>query len=175
MMLFDYGCFRSHSAIRRRHGCSRNRQELLPLGKSFPKPSYTSTFHRRELHNSKTKSSGFNRWTGRHSMRPGNATRTCCGSAQITSYRSGVQVQTFYNGSLPTTQETIDAASGGSLNNKTLEEAEELIETLASNHYAKTRDGSRKQAGVYEEDQSNANGGKMTAIQKKLKLINKRI
>jgi len=54
-----------------------------------------------------------------------------------------VQVQTFYNGSLPNTQEMIDAASGGSLNNKTLEEAEELIETLASNHYAKNRDRTR--------------------------------
>src|SRR2546430_9007606 len=51
----------------------------------------------------------------------------------------------FYNGSLPNTQEAIDAASGGSLNNKTLEEAEELIETLASNHYAKNRDRTRKQ------------------------------
>src|SRR2546430_8905555 len=81
--------------IRRRHGCSRNRQELLPLGKSYPRLSYTSTFHRRELHNSRTKSSGFNKWTGKHSMRPGNATRTCCVSAQITSYRSGFKCRRF--------------------------------------------------------------------------------
>src|SRR3954467_1920526 len=89
MMLYDYGCFHSHSAIKRRHGCNRNRQELLPLGKSYPRPSYTSTFHRRELHNSKTKSSGFNRWTEKHFMRPGNATRTCCVSAQITITKVG--------------------------------------------------------------------------------------
>ena len=76
-----------------------------------------------------------------------------------------VQVQTFYNGSLPTTQETIDAASGGSLNNKTLEEAEELIETLASNHYAKSRERARKQVGVYEVDQSTAFAAQMTAMQ----------
>src|SRR4051812_29325010 len=86
-----------------------------------------------------------------------------------------VQVQTFYNGSLPNTQEMIDAASGGSLNNKTLEEAEELIETLASNHYAKTRDRSRKQAGVYEVDQNTAFAAQMTAIQQQLNLLNKRI
>src|SRR4051812_9373912 len=86
-----------------------------------------------------------------------------------------VQVQTFYNGSLPNTQETIDAASGGSLNNKTLEEAEELIETLASNHYAKNRDRSRKQAGVYEVDQSTAFAAQMTAIQQQLNLINQKM
>src|SRR3954464_15919533 len=86
-----------------------------------------------------------------------------------------VQVQTFYNGSLPSTQETIDAASGGSLNNKTLEEAEELIETLASNHYARNRDRSRKQAGVYEVDQNTALAAQMTAIQQQLNLLNKRI
>src|SRR5436189_1206346 len=86
-----------------------------------------------------------------------------------------VQVQTFYNGSLPNTQEMIDAASGGSLNNKTLEEAEELIETLASNHYAKNRDRSRKQAGVYEVDQSTAFAAQMTAIQQQLNLINQKM
>src|SRR3954467_10015239 len=86
-----------------------------------------------------------------------------------------VQVQTFYNGSLPSTQETIDAASGGSLNNKTLEEAEELIEILASNHYARNRDRSRKQAGVYEVDQNTAFAAQMTAIQQQLNLLNKRI
>src|SRR3954466_8608868 len=82
-----------------------------------------------------------------------------------------VQVQTFYNGSLPNTQETIDAASGGSLNNKTLEEAEELIEPLASNYYAKNRDRPRKQVGVYEVDQNTAFAVQMTAMQQHRNLI----
>src|SRR4051812_23927307 len=69
----------------------------------------------------------------------------------------------------------IDAANGGSLNNKTLEEAEELIETLASNHYAKNRDRSRKQAGVYEVDQSTAFAAQMTAIQQQLNLITQKM
>src|SRR5256886_7154548 len=86
-----------------------------------------------------------------------------------------VQVQTFYNGSLPTTQETIDAASGGPLNNKTLEEAEELIETLASNHYAKSRERARKQVGVYEVDQSTAFAAQMTAMQQQLNQISQKI
>src|SRR5436190_2026372 len=86
-----------------------------------------------------------------------------------------VQVQTFYNGSLLNTQDTIDAASEGSLNNKMLEEAEELIETLASNHYAKNRDRTRKQVGVYEVDQSTAFAAQMTAIQQQLNKINQKI
>src|SRR3954462_8136040 len=69
----------------------------------------------------------------------------------------------------------IDAASGRSLNNKTLEEAEELIETLASNHYARNRDRSRKQAGVYELDQSTAFAAQTTAIQQQLNLLNQKI
>src|SRR3954462_10165409 len=43
------------------------------------------------------------------------------------------QLQTFYMGLHPNTNAMIDAASGGSINNKSLNHAYELINTMASN------------------------------------------
>ncbi|XP_031282977.1 uncharacterized protein LOC116141632 [Pistacia vera] len=64
------------------------------------------------------------------------------------------QVQTFYNGLLPNIQVMIDAANGGALNNKTLEEAYILIEVMASNNYMRPsmRNSTKKAAGVHEVD-----------------------
>src|SRR5436190_21384129 len=44
-------------------------------------------------------------------------------------------VQTFYNGLSMNTQLIVDAASGRAINNKTPEEAYDLIEVMASNTY----------------------------------------
>src|SRR4051812_45833663 len=168
MMLYDYGCFRSHSAIRRRHGCNRNRQELSKafIYKYFP-PSRASQLKNEIL--------GFQQLDGETLYEAWERYKDLLRKYPNHELPKWVQVQTFYNGSLPNTQEMIDAASGGSLNNKTLEEAEELIETLASNHYAKNRDRSRKQAGVYEVDQSTTFAAQMTAIQQQLNLINQKM
>ncbi|KAG8497232.1 hypothetical protein CXB51_008426 [Gossypium anomalum] len=46
-----------------------------------------------------------------------------------------LQVQTFYNGVNPSTRQLIDAAAGGTLNNKTPEEAYEFIEEMSLNNY----------------------------------------
>ncbi|KAK5842285.1 hypothetical protein PVK06_004621 [Gossypium arboreum] len=46
-----------------------------------------------------------------------------------------LQVQTFYNGLNPSTRKLIDATAGGTLNNKTLEEAYEFIEEMSVNNY----------------------------------------
>ena len=46
-----------------------------------------------------------------------------------------MQLQTFYNDLLLTTQIMVDAAAGGSPNNKTPEQSIELFEIMASNNY----------------------------------------
>ena len=46
-----------------------------------------------------------------------------------------LQVQTFYNGVNPSTRQMIDAAAGGTINNKTPEEAYEFIEEMSLNNY----------------------------------------
>ena len=81
-----------------------------------------------------------------------------------------LQVQTFYNGLIPNTQVMVDAASGGALNNKTPEEAYNLIEVMASNNYMKSsdRNASRRVAGVHEIDNYTALSAQLAAIQKQL-------
>jgi len=44
-------------------------------------------------------------------------------------------IHTFYNGVLYNTRMTIDAAAGGALMDKPFQEAYELIENIAQNHY----------------------------------------
>lgn len=76
----------------------------------------------------------------------------------------------FYNGLLPNIQVMIDAASGRGLNNKTLEEAYNLIEVIASNNYMRPseRNSIRKAAGVHEVDGYTTLAAQLSAIQKQL-------
>ncbi|KAK5770379.1 hypothetical protein PVK06_046529 [Gossypium arboreum] len=46
-----------------------------------------------------------------------------------------LQVQTFHNGLNPSTRQMIDTATGGTINNKTPEEAYEFIEEMLLNNY----------------------------------------
>ncbi|KAK5839294.1 hypothetical protein PVK06_008070 [Gossypium arboreum] len=46
-----------------------------------------------------------------------------------------LQVQTFHNGLNPSTRQMIDIAAGGTINNKTPEEAYEFIEKMSLNNY----------------------------------------
>ena len=65
-----------------------------------------------------------------------------------------LQVQTFYNGLNHNTRQMIDAAAGGTLNNKTPEAAQDLIEEMAMNNYQwhTARSKPSKPAGVYNVD-----------------------
>lgn len=65
----------------------------------------------------------------------------------------------------------VDAASGGSINNETSEEAYELMETLDSENYTKHSDRIQKLAGVFEVDQSTAFAAQMSTIQQQLNQI----
>ena len=51
-----------------------------------------------------------------------------------------MQMQTLYNGLLMSTQLMVDAATGGSLNNKTPEQSWELFEMMAINNYHRPSD-----------------------------------
>ncbi|KAG8492789.1 hypothetical protein CXB51_010262 [Gossypium anomalum] len=87
-----------------------------------------------------------------------------------------LQVQTFYNGVNPSTRQMIDAAAGGTINNKTPKAAYEFIEEMSVNNYQwqVMRTKPTKEAGVYNVDsvpmlsnqvhlvmQCNASGGGM--------------
>lgn len=64
----------------------------------------------------------------------------------------------------------IDAANGGAFNNKTPEEAYNLIEVMANNNYMRTpeRNSTRRSAGVHEVDSYTALAAQLTNIQKQL-------
>ena len=68
-----------------------------------------------------------------------------------------MQVKTFYNGLLPTTQSVVDAASGEALINKTPEETYELIEVMVSNNFMKPTDRSlpRRATDIHDIDSFN--------------------
>ena len=85
-----------------------------------------------------------------------------------------MRVQTFYNGLLPNTQAMVDAASGGAINNKTLEEAYDLIKVMASNNYMKASDRSfpKKSVGVHEVDSFTALLAQLASIKKQLGSLN---
>ncbi|XXG59006.1 hypothetical protein AAC387_Pa04g1169 [Persea americana] len=85
-----------------------------------------------------------------------------------------MQVQTFYNGLLPNTQAMVDAASGGAINNKTPEEAYDLIKVMASNNYMKASDRSfpKKSMGVHEVDSFTALLAQLASIKKQLGSLN---
>src|SRR5438270_6466734 len=61
----------------------------------------------------------------------------------------------------------IDAASGGSITNKSLDEAHELINSMASNNYS-DRSAPRKAAGVFEVDQAVALAAQMSTLQQQM-------
>ncbi|KAG8486469.1 hypothetical protein CXB51_019760 [Gossypium anomalum] len=81
-----------------------------------------------------------------------------------------LQVQTFYNGVNPSTRQLIDAAAGGTLNNKTLEEAYEFIEEMSLNNYQwqVMRIKPTKAAGVFNLDT-------VTMLSNQVELLNKKI
>jgi len=81
-----------------------------------------------------------------------------------------MQVQTFYNGSSANLRSMIDAAAGGTLNNKTPEEAYNLLEEMASNNYQWPieRLSMRKVSGVHEVDAFAVIAAQFEALNKKL-------
>src|SRR3954467_3338740 len=61
----------------------------------------------------------------------------------------------------------INAASGGSINNQSIDEAYELIDTMASNNYS-DRNVSKKTGGMFTVDQTTALAAQMSSIQQQL-------
>src|SRR5436189_2370062 len=78
-----------------------------------------------------------------------------------------LQLQTFYLGLQSNTKAMIDAASEGSINNKTIDEAYELIDTMASNNYS-DRTSTKKNVGMFAVDQTTALAAQMSSIQQQL-------
>ncbi|KAG8493504.1 hypothetical protein CXB51_010865 [Gossypium anomalum] len=81
-----------------------------------------------------------------------------------------LQVQTFYNGVNPSTRQIIDAAAGGTINNKTLEEAYEFIEEMPLNNYQwqVMRTKPTKTVGVYNVDSVNMLSNQVELLNKKI-------
>ncbi|KAG8500859.1 hypothetical protein CXB51_002880 [Gossypium anomalum] len=81
-----------------------------------------------------------------------------------------LQVQTFYNGMNPSTRKMIDAAAGGTINNKTPEEAYEFIKEMSLKNYQwqVMRTKPTKTAGVYNVDSD-------TMLSNQVELLNKKI
>src|SRR3954462_3939279 len=77
------------------------------------------------------------------------------------------QMQIFYMRLHASTKAMIDAASGGSITNKSLDEAYELINSMASNNYS-DRSAPRKAAGVFEVDQAVALVAQMSTLQQQM-------
>ncbi|XP_027338037.1 uncharacterized protein LOC113851968 [Abrus precatorius] len=61
-----------------------------------------------------------------------------------------MQLETFYNGMTATTKTMIDAAAGGSLSSKTLEEAQQIIEMMASSMYQHVNERQATRRGSYD-------------------------
>ncbi|XP_027348096.1 uncharacterized protein LOC113859552 [Abrus precatorius] len=61
-----------------------------------------------------------------------------------------MQLETFYDGMSPATRTMIDAASGGSLNTKSLEEAQRIIEMMASSMRQNSNSRHSIRSGGYE-------------------------
>ena len=86
-----------------------------------------------------------------------------------------LQIQTFYNGLNGVTRQTIDAAVGGTINNKTPEAAQELIDEMAMNNYQwqSSRVKSNKFAGVHQVDPVTALVAQVVALNQKIDGLNK--
>ncbi|XP_027368226.1 uncharacterized protein LOC113874201 [Abrus precatorius] len=61
-----------------------------------------------------------------------------------------MQLETFYNGMTAATKTMIDAAAGGSLSSKTLEEAQQIIEMMASSMYQNMNERQAARRGGYD-------------------------
>ncbi|KAG8490843.1 hypothetical protein CXB51_014050 [Gossypium anomalum] len=81
-----------------------------------------------------------------------------------------LQVQTFYNGVNPSIRQMIDAAAGGTINNKTPKDAYEFIEEMSLNNYQwqVMRTKQTKTAGLYNIDS-------VTMLSNQVELLNKKI
>ncbi|KAK5785574.1 hypothetical protein PVK06_040170 [Gossypium arboreum] len=81
-----------------------------------------------------------------------------------------LQVQTFHNGLNPLTWLMADATAGGTINNKTLEDAYEFIEEMSVNNYQwqVLRTKPMKIVGVYNVDS-------VTMLSNQVELLNKKI
>ena len=77
-------------------------------------------------------------------------------------------VQTFYNGLIPSTKIIVDAAAGGSFENKTMEESYTLIEKLAQNHAQWSIDRTPRAGGKHDVDTITMLTAKMEAMQRKI-------
>ncbi|XP_038973879.1 uncharacterized protein LOC120105457 [Phoenix dactylifera] len=77
-------------------------------------------------------------------------------------------VQTFYNGLTHSVRITIDAAAGGTLMSKSIEEAYELLEEMASNNYqwSNERCMPKKVSGMYDVDGINMLNAKVDSLVK---------
>src|SRR4051812_40571480 len=76
-------------------------------------------------------------------------------------------VQTFYNGLSTNTQLNIDAASGGAINNKTPDEAYDLLEVMANN-YLKNDRNIMKKPDVMEVDEVTALKAQIADMDRKI-------
>ncbi|KAG8501202.1 hypothetical protein CXB51_003340 [Gossypium anomalum] len=81
-----------------------------------------------------------------------------------------LQVQMFYNGVNPSTRQMIDTAAGGTINNKTPEEAYKFIEEMSLNNYQwqVMRTNPTKIVGIYNVDS-------ITMLPNPVELLNKKI
>ncbi|KAK5772941.1 hypothetical protein PVK06_049243 [Gossypium arboreum] len=81
-----------------------------------------------------------------------------------------LQVQTFHNGLNPSTRQMVDAAAGGTINNKTPEDAYEFIEEMSLNKYQwqVMRTKPTETADVYNIDS-------VTMLSNQVELFNKKI
>ncbi|XP_056169335.1 uncharacterized protein LOC130138641 [Syzygium oleosum] len=81
-----------------------------------------------------------------------------------------MQVHTFYNGVMPNLRSTIDAAAGGTLNNKSPEEAFDLLEEMAANSYQWPieRLSARKSSGIHEVGVNTTIVAEFAALNKKI-------
>ncbi|MCQ7416326.1 retropepsin-like aspartic protease family protein, partial [Salmonella enterica] len=82
-------------------------------------------------------------------------------------YPDWLQVQLFYNGLTPSTKTIVDAAAGGTLLSKTVENARTLLEDMATNSYQWPSERSTPKkiaAGVFEVDKVSALQAQMTSL-----------
>ena len=81
-----------------------------------------------------------------------------------------LQLQTFYNGMTIASRTLVDAAAGGSLMGKKLEDAYDLLEEMAANAYQwpSERNASKKTLGVHELDVLTTLSSQVAAISKQV-------
>src|SRR3954469_24614541 len=80
------------------------------------------------------------------------------------------QLQTFYLGLQASTKAMIDAAAGGSINKKSVDEAYEMIETMAGNDYSE-RSAPKKAVRIFQVDNNTAMAAQMSLMQQQLSQI----